>query len=222
MYILRESKTTSRHSSLYDQDPGVAPSQSQVDGYLRAGAVSRMLRLGRGGVCHGVAARPARSQVGSHRSPHRYRSRAIDCYLTSTAGVLSRASVPSSSQRGGAPRPLRVGRHTVHSSFQISATSDARSILEPAECRLISGPNPITGAFKDPEHVCVPDKPIPNDKYCNARLEQMAVRGEKLHGIHSLVRLLRGRRVAFIGDSISGQVVNALECALGVTLPLES
>ena len=42
----------------------------------------------------------------------------------------------------------------------------------------------------------------------------MAARGQPLHSVSSLLQLLRGRRVAFIGDSISGQVANALECAL--------
>ena len=59
MYILRESKTTSRHSSLYDPGSwGCSLASHRLTGTWGLGVVPRMLRLGRGGVCRGVAARP--------------------------------------------------------------------------------------------------------------------------------------------------------------------
>ena len=42
----------------------------------------------------------------------------------------------------------------------------------------------------------------------------MARDGQSLHGIAELARLLRGKRVAFIGDSLTQQLLKSLECAL--------
>ena len=59
----------------------------------------------------------------------------------------------------------------------------------------------------DPLKMCVPSYPIAPDPHC-------AVKSRTGAGIISLLRSLRGRRLVFIGDSISGQVANALECAI--------
>ena len=83
----------------------------------------------------------------------------------------------------------------------------SQSILTPATCRYLSGPAPRTGDFMDPLKMCVPSYPIAPDPHC-------AVKSRTGAGIISLLRSLRGRRLVFIGDSISGQVANALECAI--------
>ena len=88
--------------------------------------------------------------------------------------------------------------------------------LTPARCRFLSGPAPRTGDFKDPEGLCRPGFAIPADPHCGVHPEK-----PQQSASASLVRLLRGRRLLFIGDSISGQVANALECAIRRDASLE-
>ena len=56
---------------------------------------------------------------------------------------------------------------------------------------------------------------MPPDPHC------LTKSGAAPRGILALLQLLRGRRLLFIGDSISGQVANALECALRRAAPEE-
>ena len=87
-------------------------------------------------------------------------------------------------------------------------------MLSAAECRRMGGNRLATSRFSDPDNYCVPSRPIPPDPYSKARLEAMVSRGEQLHRVTDLARLLHGKRVAFVGDSLTGQVTNALQCAL--------
>ena len=90
-------------------------------------------------------------------------------------------------------------------------------LLTPARCRQLSGgvTGPATGVFRDPHRICNPTVSVPPDPHC------LTKSGAAPRGILALLQILRGRRLLFIGDSISGQVANALECALRRTAPEE-
>ena len=94
--------------------------------------------------------------------------------------------------------------------------------LTATQCRRLLGKVLATARFADPEHFCEPDFPIPPDKYSMARLRAWPT-SQKRYSTLDLARLLRGKRVSFVGDSLTGQVTNALECSFRRTAqPLET
>lgn len=91
----------------------------------------------------------------------------------------------------------------------------AEPLLTPARCRWLSGSQPATLNFVDARGVCSPEFHIPMDPHCAAAVQtQPRYASAGSPTVLRLVRLLHGRRVAFVGDSISGQVANGLECSL--------
>ena len=85
--------------------------------------------------------------------------------------------------------------------------------LTATQCRRLLGKVLATAQFSDPEQFCQPDFPIPPDEYSRMRLRAWPA-DRRRYSVVDLIRLLRGKRVSFVGDSLTGQVTNALECSL--------
>ena len=100
----------------------------------------------------------------------------------------------------------------------MSNASPSAQLLTPLKCRQLSGPHSLFGGdphprqgLYDPIGACstLSLASIGHDRHCHSA-NHSAARG----GVLTLVQLLHGLRLIFVGDSLTGQVSNALECAL--------
>ena len=94
-----------------------------------------------------------------------------------------------------------------------AAGSTAGSVLTASQCRRLLGKVLATARFNDPDGFCEPTYSIPPDPYARARLDAWPPHQRRYSAV-DVARLLRGKRISFIGDSLTGQVSNAFECSL--------
>jgi hypothetical protein len=115
------------------------------------------------------------------------------------------------------------GGHKQQGATMDGADNGVVDMLTPSQCRWQSGPTVATGHFRDARGACLPTYRSLPDRHCIASAHKRTGRlGGGLRGgsqpaprsVTELLRLLRGRRLAFIGDSLTGQASNALECAM--------
>ena len=94
-----------------------------------------------------------------------------------------------------------------------ASAAPALTTLKPQQCRRLGPDHLAPAGQRSVMAACLRGQAIPPDPHAARRLQAMAARGERLHGMADLATMYRNRLLVMIGDSMSFQVTEAMRCA---------